>query len=108
MPPWRSSANEAIVTFAQVTRCAPARRGVAARAPPRRGGDGNRLSHSRYPMLLSDNVLSLAPAERPAAFDARRELAKLAGAQRRMLPQSAPDVSGYALALAYRPACAAT
>jgi phosphoserine phosphatase RsbU/P len=53
------------------------------------------------------NVLRPVPAE-TAAFDARRELDKLAGAQRRMLPQSAPEVPGYAIALSYRPACAAT
>jgi phosphoserine phosphatase RsbU/P len=39
-----------------------------------------------------------------AQFDAGRELNKLASAQRRFLPQRAPEVGGYELALAYRPA----
>jgi sigma-B regulation protein RsbU (phosphoserine phosphatase) len=41
-------------------------------------------------------------------FDARKELTRLAAAQRRLLPQAAPEVSGYELALLYRPACVAT
>jgi phosphoserine phosphatase RsbU/P len=59
-------------------------------------------------MRLPGNVLTLDPAGRSAAFDARRELANLAGAQRRMLPQVAPQVPGYEIALWYRPLCAAT
>src|SRR5262245_37057843 len=59
-------------------------------------------------MLPPGNVLSLDPVERSAAFDARRELDKLACAQRRMLPQFAPEVPGYQIALLYRPVCTAT
>jgi sigma-B regulation protein RsbU (phosphoserine phosphatase) len=39
---------------------------------------------------------------------ARRELENLAAAQRRLLPQAAPEFPGYELCLAYRPARAAT
>jgi phosphoserine phosphatase RsbU/P len=39
---------------------------------------------------------------------ARRELESLAAAQRRLLPQAAPEFPGYELYLAYRPARAAT
>jgi serine phosphatase RsbU (regulator of sigma subunit) len=39
---------------------------------------------------------------------ARRELEVLAAAQRRLLPQAAPEFPGYELCLAYRPARAAT
>jgi sigma-B regulation protein RsbU (phosphoserine phosphatase) len=41
-------------------------------------------------------------------FDASRELSKLASAQRRLLPQRAPAVPGYELALSYHPAYVAT
>jgi sigma-B regulation protein RsbU (phosphoserine phosphatase) len=57
-------------------------------------------------MILFSPV-PLAPI-RPASNDAGRELARLASAQRRLLPQAAPSVPGYELTLAYRPACAAT
>jgi serine phosphatase RsbU (regulator of sigma subunit) len=59
-------------------------------------------------MLLLGSFIRPRPAKRPALSDASRELAKLASAQRRMLPQAAPAVPGYELALVYRPACAAT
>jgi sigma-B regulation protein RsbU (phosphoserine phosphatase) len=59
-------------------------------------------------MLLLGEFVSGPSAERPALFDARRQLARLAGAQRRLLPQVAPHVPGYEIALAYRPAYAAT
>jgi serine phosphatase RsbU (regulator of sigma subunit) len=39
---------------------------------------------------------------------ARRELEILAAAQRRLLPQAAPEFPGYGLCLAYRPARTAT
>jgi sigma-B regulation protein RsbU (phosphoserine phosphatase) len=45
---------------------------------------------------------------RELLFDARGELAKLAKAQRRMVPQFAPEMKGYKLKLAYRPAYIAT
>jgi serine phosphatase RsbU (regulator of sigma subunit) len=44
----------------------------------------------------------------PVRFDASRELSKLANAQRRLLPQRAPEIRGYELVLAYRPAYVAT
>jgi sigma-B regulation protein RsbU (phosphoserine phosphatase) len=55
-------------------------------------------------MLVLTNPLG----PRPGSFDARRELQKLADAQRRLLPQAAPKLPGYATVLVYRPACAAT
>jgi sigma-B regulation protein RsbU (phosphoserine phosphatase) len=58
-------------------------------------------------MLHLDNVPRHRPA-RKVVFSSRRELAKLAAAQRRMLPQSAPEIPGYELALLYRPSDAAT
>jgi len=45
---------------------------------------------------------------RGVLFDAGGELAKLGQAQRRMVPQFAPDMKGYKLKLAYRPAYIAT
>ncbi len=41
-------------------------------------------------------------------FDARGELDRLGLTQRRLLPQTAPRVAAYGLALDYRPACSAT
>jgi sigma-B regulation protein RsbU (phosphoserine phosphatase) len=59
-------------------------------------------------MMLLQPPLGPPPVRRAAPFDAGRELARLAGAQRQLLPQAAPAVPGYDLTLAYRPACAAT
>jgi serine phosphatase RsbU (regulator of sigma subunit) len=41
-------------------------------------------------------------------FDADRELARLGKVQQRLLPQTPPEVTGYRLAMAYRPAYIAT
>jgi phosphoserine phosphatase RsbU/P len=59
-------------------------------------------------MILVRDPSGHPPARRPAPFDAGRELARLASAHRRLLPQAAPAIPGYELALAYRPACGAT
>lgn len=48
------------------------------------------------------------PKRRLVAFDAHQELAKLGTAQRRLLPQAAPQVPGYHLCLNYRPVCFVT
>jgi phosphoserine phosphatase RsbU/P len=58
--------------------------------------------------LIRDGVRPSA-AERPEkSADATQQLARLARAQRRMLPQIAPQVAGYQMALAYQPAYTAT
>ena len=59
-------------------------------------------------MLILDDVVTPRPAKGAAFCEACRKLAKLADAQRRMLPQAAPQGPDYEIALAYRPARAET
>jgi sigma-B regulation protein RsbU (phosphoserine phosphatase) len=55
-----------------------------------------------------ENPVSPCLTDRPRRYDARRELARLAATQRRLLPQAVPEVAGYKLTLLYQPACVAT
>jgi sigma-B regulation protein RsbU (phosphoserine phosphatase) len=59
-------------------------------------------------MFLIRNGVRPRAAVRPETTNAVEQLARLARAQRRMLPQIAPQVAGYQLALAYQPAYTAT
>ena len=58
--------------------------------------------------MIQNALLPKSSRARRGQFDAGGELAKLAVAQRRLVPKAAPQVPGYRLAFAYRPAYIAT
>src|SRR5712692_6128996 len=68
---------------------------------PRNAGNKRRRS------AMIQKTLSKSHARR-GRFNAGGELAKLAVAQRRLVPKAAPQVPGYRLVFAYRPAYIAT